>query len=552
LDRHKLKWNGWGLADKTFELGERADALWKFLADELAMDSLDHVPPRALEAHAPSPSALAESIAAELAAVVGAEHVKRDPYERVFHSAGRSFRDVVALRIGPLPSVTDAVVYPRNTSEVERILAIATEHGIGVVPFGGGSSVVGGVEPRRGRDQSSVLTLDTSRMNDLVSIDDTSQTATLQAGIYGPELERKLGERGYVLGHAPQSFEFSTLGGWVAARGAGQQSNGYGVAAALLAGATVATPSGLLRTGVFPNSSTGPDLKQVIAGSEGAFGVITEATMRIRSAPERRDYRGYLFRSWDAGVEAVRDIVQQGVPIATLRLSDPDETYFFGTFSSLGKTRSGARRVAEQVLSQRGYGRGGVFLLVGIEGAIAKVVGAVARSTTICVGHGAIPIGTGAGKRWYQGRFEMPYLRDPLLDRGVAVDTLETATTWSNLGRLYQGVREALHGALDSMDRKGLVLAHVSHGYATGASLYFTFVYPLDRTDPLAQWIRLKRAASDAISECAGTISHHHGVGTDHMEWLVTEKGELGMRLVRAMKTSVDPRGVMNPGKLVL
>jgi alkyldihydroxyacetonephosphate synthase len=552
VDRHKLKWNGWGLAEKTFELGEREEALWSFLRDELATGPLEKVEPRSLEEHAPGPSHVTDSLAAELAAIVGAEHVKRDPYQRIFHSAGRSFRDVVALRIGPLTSVTDAVVYPRDAGEVERILALASERDLGVVPFGGGSSVVGGVEPRRGRDHVAVVTLDTTRMTDVLSLDETSLTATIQAGVYGPALEEELGARGYTIGHAPQSFEFSTLGGWIAARGAGQQSNGYGVAASLLAGATVATPSGLLRTGVFPNSSTGPDLKQVIAGSEGAFGVITDATMRVRPLPERRDYRGYLFRSWDSGVEAVRDIVQQGVPIATLRLSDSDETYFFGTFSSLGKTRSGARRVADRVLSQRGYGRGGAFLLVGIEGAIAKVVGAVARSTTLCVGHGAIPIGTGAGKRWYKNRFEMPYLRDPLLDRGVAVDTLETATTWSNLARLYGAVREALLGALDGMNRKGLVLAHVSHAYPSGASLYFTFVYPLDRGDPLGQWIRLKRAASDAISENAGTISHHHGVGTDHMEWLVSEKGELGMRLVRAIKSSVDPRGVMNPGKLVL
>jgi alkyldihydroxyacetonephosphate synthase len=515
------------------------------------MGALEVVPATPLERIELPETRLRASVLTALTEIVGVDHVRTDAYERAFHAAGQSFRDVVAVRAGQLDFVSDAVVYPETTAEVVEVVALANEHRIAVVPFGGGSSVVGGVEPRTSQGQDAAITLDTTRMNRLLRIDETSRTATAQAGIYGPDLEAALAAHGYTLGHFPQSFEFSTLGGWIAARGAGQTSNGYGVAASWLVAAEVVGPSGTLETAPFPNSAAGPDLRHLVAGSEGVLGVITEATFRVRPVPEQRDYRAYLFKDFERGREAIRGMVQQGLGVAMVRLSDADETRFFGAFNAVGKTKSSGRKLAEQVLGQRGFGNDACVMLVGVEGSMAKVVSTVARTTAFALAHGAMPLGAGTGKKWLESRFEMPYLRDPMLDRGIAVDTLETCTEWSNLPTLYEGVGNAIRAAIAKQDRRGMVMCHISHAYPGGASLYYTYVYPMDRSDPLGQWSEIKRAASDAIRDHGGTLSHHHGVGVDHLPWMEAEKGALGMRILRGIKAEIDPHGIMNPGKLV-
>ncbi|HEY8432082.1 MAG TPA: FAD-binding oxidoreductase [Sandaracinaceae bacterium] len=543
--REELRFNGWGLRDKTFDLRGREREVWAFVSDALGLRELPWTPAKPLDAIALPEIALDEAALGALRAVC---EVRTDAFERAFHALGKSYYDLLRIRRGELPDAPDAVVYPRSHEEVLAVLRACAELDLAVVPYGGGSSVVGGVEARRA-GKRGVVTLDTTRLDALLDLDEVSHTATFQAGVYGPELEDVLGQRGYTLGHYPQSFEFSTLGGWIAARGAGQQSNRYGTAAKLLVAARVATPSGEWRTKPFPASAAGPDLNALIAGSEGVLGVITEATVKVHPVPEARDFVSFLFRDWESGTLAVRRLVQAELPIATLRLSDEEETRFFGAFRGVLKP-SRMQETAQKALALGGYDQPCV-LMMGVEGPKPQVRLALRRALALCTKHGGLYVGRGPGNSWYENRFEMPYLRDPLMDHGVGVDTLETSTTWSNVQALYRAVRSAIRGAIEASGRRGIVMAHISHSYLEGASLYFTYIFPRDLEDEIGQWRAIKEAASEAISRHGGTISHHHGVGIDHAPWLPAEKGELGIALLEAAKRSLDPRGIMNPGKLL-
>jgi alkyldihydroxyacetonephosphate synthase len=549
MRRDTLRFNGWGRCDKTFDLRGRDSEVWAFVSEALEVPNLPSTPALPLDAITLPPVAFDEAALASLRGLTDDARVHTDAFERSMHAVGRSYYDLVRIRRGELTGAPDAVVYPRDHDEVMGLLRWASHRRVSVVPYGGGSSVVGGVEAVRGRDHSALLSLDTSLMDELLDVDEVSHTATFQAGIYGPELERKLEQRGLTLGHYPQSFEFSTLGGWIAARGAGQQSNRYGTAVKLLAAARVATPTGELRTRHYPASAAGPDLNAWIAGSEGTLGVITEATMKVHPRPESRDFISFLFRDWESGVLAVRSIVQGELPVATLRLSDVEETRFFGAFRSVLKP-SRLQGTAQKALSLGGFDRPCV-LMVGFEGPSAQV-GLARRSALVtCTRAGGLFVGRGPGNSWYENRFEMPYLRDPLMDHGVGVDTLETSTSWSNLHTLYDAVQRALRGAMEARGHRGLVMAHISHSYLDGASLYFTYIFPRDLDDEVGQWRAIKEAASEAISRHEGTISHHHGVGVDHAHWLEPEKGPLALAMIDAAKARLDPAGVLNPGKLL-
>ncbi len=546
--REELRFNGWGRSDRTFDLRGRDREVWSFVSDALGVGALPHTPAVPLEKIALPEIALDEAALNALREATEPARVKTDAFERAFHAVGKSYFDLVRVRRGELPGAPDAVVYPRAHDEVVRVLAACAERGITVVPYGGGSSVVGGVEAER-RDNRPIVTLDTTRMDALIELDEVSHTATFQSGVYGPELEDVLGSHGYTLGHYPQSFEFSTLGGWIAARGAGQQSNRYGTAAKLLVAARVATPKGELVTRPYPASAAGPDLNALIAGSEGTLGVITEATVKVHPVAESRDFISFLFRDWESGALAVRRLVQAELPLATVRLSDADETRFFGSFRSVLHP-SRVQEAAQKALGLGGYDQPCV-LMVGVEGPSARVKLARRQAFAICAKNGGLFVGRGPGRSWYENRFEMPYLRDPLMDHGVGVDTLETSTSWSNLHRLYSAVSRAIRQAAEKGGRRAIVMAHISHSYLDGASLYFTYIFARDLDDEIGQWRSIKEAASDAISRHGGTISHHHGVGIDHARWMAPEKGPLGIAMLDAAKRSVDPDGIMNPGKLL-
>lgn len=553
IERSTIRWNGWGWSAHKDALAGR-DEVWAWLAHELGMPSLLATPARPLEEATLAPSRLTVDERAHLVAIVGADRVRDDRYERAFHALGRSYHDLLRLRAGDLSVAPDAVLYPRGADEILAVLDFADENGVAIVPYGGGTSVVGGVSAQPGPFKA-VITLDLSGMDRVTAIDPLDGTATADAGIYGVALEKALQAKGLTLGHYPQSFEFSTLGGWIAHRGAGQQSLRYGKAEDWLVSAKLATPRGLFTSESFPASAAGPRLTDLIVGSEGCFGIITEATLRVRPLPKHSEYRGYLFRDFAGGSAAIRSAVQEEIPIAMLRLSDAEETRFYRAFGALGKPRSLEDRLAQAYLNLRGIDDNAAVLIAGFEGDAGEVAHARKRFSAIAKRLGAVSIGRGPGERWREGRFHGPYSRDPMMDRGVGVDTLETSTAWSKIDGLHMAVRAALETAIretaPAPDARGLVLCHISHAYPDGASLYFTYIFPRALSGEIAQWQAIKQAASDAIVAGGGTISHHHGVGEDHLRWMTGEKGALGIEMLRAIKRVSDPNGILNPGKLI-
>ncbi|GAA3726779.1 alkyldihydroxyacetonephosphate synthase [Spinactinospora alkalitolerans] len=502
-----------------------------------AMSALGAVPPGPAvdpaNARLPQTSLPAE-VTAALTAALGAEHVDSGRSARVRRTRGFSTPDLLKLRSGDATDAPDAVLFPGSHDDVVRVLEICTEHRVAVVPFSGGTSVVGGLAPVRA-GFAGVVALDLRRLDRLVGVDEISRTAVLETGLRGVAAERLLAERGYTLGHFPQSYEMATVGGYAAARSAGQSSAGYGRFDEMVVGLTVATPRGTLTLGTAPKSAAGPDLRQLVLGSEGAFGVITSVTVRVRPRPAARVFEGWKFGSFAEGAAALRALVQDGVRPTVLRLSDEAET---------------AVNLADPDAAAGGSGSGGCLVIAGYEGDAEEVEATRAAAAERLLAHGGQNQGAEPGEKWREGRFRGPYLRDPLFDAGALVETLETATFWSNIESLKTAVSEAVQGALNAQDCANLVMCHISHVYETGASLYFTVVTrQLD--DPVAQWAKAKEAANAAIRAHGATISHHHGVGTDHRETLALELGPIGIDMIKAVKSSVDPAGVLNPGILI-
>ena len=431
----------------------------------------------------------------------------------------------------PTPSYVQA-----THDDVAAVLAWAVEHYVAVVPFGGGTCVTGGLAARRD-GFAGLVSLDLVRMKRLVSVDHESMTAVLEPGLRGPEAEALLAAEGVLLGHYPQSFEFATIGGFAATRSSGQSSAGYGRFDALVVGLRVATPRGEVRLGSAPANAAGPDLRQLFLGSEGAFGVITEVTVRVRTLPEEKVYEGWRWASFADGADAMRTLAQAGMLPTVLRLSDEAET-------AINLARP--QEVGQSEIGSESAG-GNCLMITGYEGTPSAVEARRADVTALLSGLGGTPVGEAAGEAWAHGRFNAPYLRDSMLDVGVLVETLETATFWSNREALYSGVKAALE---QTLGKGTLVLCHISHVYETGCSLYFT-VATKESADPLPQWLAAKAAANDAIVAAGATITHHHAVGTDHKLWLVHEIGELGVSVLRAVKADLDPTGVLNPGVLI-
>lgn len=473
---------------------------------------------------------------------VGDDGVAVDDGARRQRAAGRSYLDLLALRGDePLPA-PDAVVLPRSAEAVVDVLATCERLRLAVVPFGGGTSVVGGVTPMRGTFDA-VVALDLARMDRLLDVDDEALTATFEPGVRGPAAEQLLAAHGLTLGHHPQSYELATLGGYAATRSAGQASTGYGRFDELVTALTLQTPRGELVLGRGAASAAGPDLLQVALGSEGVFGVVTSVTVRVRRQPAARRYEGVFFRTWEQGCAALRELAQEGVSPDVARLSDVDETRVQLALAGTGGLTGRAGRA---VLRARGYGSG-CLAVFGWEGTESGVTARRAASLSVAARHGALAVGTSVGERWRHGRYDGPYLRDDLLDAGYLVETLETSATWSGLQRTHADVRTTLTASLGP----AVVLCHVSHLYPHGASLYFTVLAPRAVDDAAGQWTRAKAAASDAIMASGATITHHHAVGTDHRDWMAAEVGELGVAVLRAVKATLDPAGVLNPGKLL-
>jgi alkyldihydroxyacetonephosphate synthase len=547
--RRDSKWWGWGdpaiepqldseaLATLDERLGDLQPRRSRFPSDRGDKCERGELEGFELPPPEPLPAALVEA--------VGAEAVFDSTEDRVRHATGCGYVDLVRLRSGHLDAAPDAVLLPADAAAVRRVLEVCAAEGVAVVPFGGGTSVVGGCEPLRG-SHPRLVSLDLARLRG-VEVDRRSLTARLGAGLRGPEAEAALNAEGVVLGHFPQSFEYATIGGFAATRSAGQASSGYGRFDELVGALRLTAPAGELRTLETPHSAAGPSLRELALGSEGVFGVIPEVTVRVRPAPSARRYEAWVAESFEAGAEIVRALAQgPGLP-DVIRVSDEEET-------RVSLALSGPRGLAGTLfggyLGLRGK-RDGCLIVVGIEGDEESAARRRALTVRALRRGGAAYLGQAAGRSWEHGRFEGPYLRDTLMDMGAIVETLETSHTWSRLGELHDAVAAAVRDSLAGQGTPGFAFCHLSHAYADGASLYFTFVARARQGGELEQWAAVKRAASEAIVSAGGTITHHHGIGRDHAPYMGAEVGRTGIEVLRAVKERLDPTGIMNPGKLI-
>jgi len=547
--RQQNKWWGWGNRGKRYRIKNR-DELVSYLESRIGQleTPIQGIDIGDLGA---SPPYLSQQDVSLLKDIVGEKWVKLDENIRILYSFGKSYKDLICLRNGHVDLVTDAVVFPGNETEIESILQWAIDSNVSIIPFGGGTSVVGGLE--RDEFSNKVITISLERFTDLIEIDKMSMTARCQAGILGPDLEKRLNKAGFSLGHFPQSFEFSTLGGWIATRGAGQASTKYGKIEHLVESVRIITPECVIESGPFPAQATGSDLLQVIIGSEGTFGIITEAVIKIHEIPAVCDTRGYLFKDIDKGVEAIRRMLQVHISPAIIRLSDINETAISVKLRELEKGKLDLKqRIGEFYLGLRGLSlKEGFLLILGFEGGKEEVRYEKKLATGIIRRYDGVYLGKSPGRSWQESRFEHPYLRDELISLGVLVDTLETSTTWSNLLPLYRTVLSALNTSFESMDTLGLVLAHISHAYTDGASLYFTFLLPAKAGKEIDQWERIKSDTIESFIKNGGSLSHHHGIGKDHIRWMETFLGENSVEIMHSIKRQLDPHHILNPGKLI-
>ncbi len=531
------RWNGWGEEQTTYPFPESAA---NYLASLIGPGT-------------PYPDASIEDVLATVPTSRLPQNplVQIDPLERLRHARGQSLPDWVALRSGRIGTFPDGVARPSNIAEVRALIEYAHQAGARLIPYGGGSSVVGHINPLP--DSAPTLTLDMARFDQVTAMDETSRLATVGAGLPGPELEGQLNQRGYTLGHFPQSFELSTVGGWIATRSSGQQSYYYGRIEDLFAGGHVETPRGPLDLPPLPASAAGPDLRQVLLGSEGRLGVITQAVLRVRTLPEAEAFYGVFFHQWQSGVAAVRQLAQERIPISMARLSNAQETD--STLKLSGKDKLVAW--AERGLGWLNYGAERCLLIFGVTGSKAMARLARRQALEICRAHGGLYTGGMIGHTWQKSRFLTPYLRNTLWERGYAIDTLETAVPWARVLAAAEDIQDAIRQGLQAHsggEERTLVFAHLSHVYRDGASIYVTYLFrsAADPDETLQRWKAMKSSASQVILDHGGTISHQHGVGLDHAPYLGAEKGALGMRLLEEAAGTLDPHGLMNPGKLLL
>jgi alkyldihydroxyacetonephosphate synthase len=548
-----MKWWGWGEESVSFT-HEGKPELAPFIERHLHLDvTRPGTPSMAFEdLRIPAP-VLPAPLRSRLEDAVGPGHVSSADEDRVLHGRGKSLTDLVRQRRGDLGRLPDVVVRPGAEDEVVAVMEAALGADAVAIPFGGGSSISGSLEPEAGETRP-VISIDMVRMNRVLAIDATSQLARVQTGVFGPDLERQLNAQGWTCGHFPDSFTHSTLGGWIATRSSGMQSDRYGDVAELTRGLRVVTPSGMLVVRPVPSTSTGPSVREMVLGSEGRLGIITEATIHVRRVPAERKILGYLFPTWAAGLAAMRDIAAGESSPSVTRVSDAYETAFsFATRTdptALDRVKS---KALQGFLKRKGWDLEAMCLsFIGYEGSADEVSAQRKLTERITKRHGGLCIGSSPGSLYDQKKFDTPYIRDFLLDRGAPADVSETSAPWGALQTLYDNVMAAGHGAFDELGVPGYLMCHLSHSYHAGACLYFTFaINPAPGADALEQYGVVKSAIQQAFVDSGATLSHHHAVGTEHSRWLEEDISAPGVAMLRSLFEGFDPGANLNPGKIV-
>ena len=550
--RHK--WWGWGPADVTYDMASRT-AFWPWIQRVAGISSratiFDPVDRAGLQLPPRRTNCEVETV---LRSLLSPDQIRTDDDDRLAHAYGRSYRDLVRIRSGSVESAPDLVVYPETHEDVVAVVDTCQKQGAALMPFGGGTNVVGAVE-HRGSERRVRVTLDLRRMNRVMSVDRASMTAEIEAGAFGPQIEEALAQHGLALGHHPDSFVYSTLGGWIATRSAGSHSNAYGKIEDMLVAVRIVTPTGVLETRAYPATSHGPDWNRLIVGSEGSLGVITSATVKVHPTPEYEEYRMLLFPSFESGFQALHQCVARGFMPTVARLSDEMETeLIFAAKPPAQGWRRWAERGVQKVLALKGYASPAAVVL-GFEGPTVSTRPVRDAALKICRREGAFDLGQRPGEAWKRSRYDVPYLRDYMMDYALLADAFETATVWSRVLPLY---RDSQRSILDAFRREtgheGYLGCHISHLYDTGACLYFTVgVRASEGATPSEmneQYAAIKASASEAFVRNGGTLSHHHGVGYEHEPWMDRDHSEPALRGFDHLKDALDPKGIMSPGNL--
>lgn len=557
VKRHK--WWGWGLDDITFRWDNKP-AFPGFAKSKIGMDleKLTPAPEPQLSDYDVPASRLGAEDRAALAGVVGEDNFLDDDEYRVVHSFGRSVIDLFRARTGDFARIVDAVIYPKSDDEVQQILAYIVDHDLVAIPYGGGSSISGSVTPNVD-EKRPIITINLGRMREVISIDDTSGLARVEAGVYGPDLEEQLNELGWTMGHFPDSFTYSTLGGWAATRSTGMQSDRYGDIEDIVRGLRVVRPDGIVETKPIPGRDSGSSIHEMILGSEGRLGIITECTVRVHRMAENRVVIAYMFPDWESGIRGMHAIARSEVHPVFTRLSDGPETAFSLSMLKEPKDKKGeiARKVQDTLfayLRKKGWDTENEMCMsyVCFEGSKAQISREQAAVKKIVKKAGGITLGAGPGAIYDQKKFDTPYLRDFLLGLNVFGDVSDTGTTWARINEMHSKVYDTFYAKLDELGIPGFFFCHMSHSYHQGACLYFTFAVPYVNNEVmLEQYTAIKHAVQSEFQKHAGTLSHHHAVGTEHQPWIEEEAGPLGVKMMRDLYETQDPGKNLNPGKIV-
>lgn len=546
-----MTFTGWGVPENATDT-TRVPKFWPFLSGRIGIKEEHRTPVADPDKIVLAPPRVDEGLLSALREIVGEAQVATDQRNRVLHAYGKSYRDLLRAQRGEVERAPDVIVFPGEHVQVERLMALAMARGVKLIPFGGGTNIVGGVEASPAMT-GTVMTVSLRRMNRLLALDEVSGVATMEAGMLGPELEAALNAQGFTLGHFPDSFEFSTLGGWLATRSAGMQSDARGKIEDMVVALKMVTPAGTLVTPRVPKAAAGPDLNQIAVGSEGAFGVITEATMRVYRV-QPRAYRGALLPNFAAGVEFMRRSWEQGIAPSTMRLSNAEETALGMCLKPPSPPLHHAltRAAGWYLRTFRGFKLEEACLMIlgweGPEDDVARRRGAALKLLRELNGFDA---GQGAGDTWFARKYDYPYLRDLVMQHGGMVDVTETTVLWKDALATYEKVHAALGAAMKRGEFPGYVGCHLSHAYPSGVCIYLTFASARDERDPFGQYLRAKKLAMDTLASAGAAISHHHSVGYEHLPWLKGYLGDTGMAMIRGVKAELDPGNVCNPGKLV-
>jgi alkyldihydroxyacetonephosphate synthase len=552
-----MKWWGWGAENKFPDVSNMPKFL-PYVKELLGCNTNNRKSPISLDEIELNPVVENKAFIEHITLNFKPHQVKQDKYSRLIRAYGKSYRDLARIRQGLIPRAPDLILYPETNQDVRFLMDAALKYNVCLIPFGGGTNIVGALEVPSG-EKRMVISVDMSRMNQVLSLDPIALTATIQAGAFGPEIEYQLNQQGYSLGHFPDSFEFSTLGGWLATRSVGMQSDQYGSISDMTLGIHCMTFDGYLQVPPHPHASMGLNLNEVLLGSEGRFGIITEAVMKIHPLPTEQHFAALVFPTFSAGIEAIKECATTHKLPHMMRLLDADETQLSVHFKS---QKSKWEQWLETIM-KRGITKfkkidfsSCSIAIIAFAGTKKQMKQQRREVLTLCKKYGAFHLGQAPGKEWYKRKYDYPYLRDLMMDLGCVVDVAETSVLWGDVESFHQIIKKVGYDAMSSCipenvlkntKTPGYLGCHLSHHYQNGTCLYFTFAFTPKLGQEINQYSYVKETITEAIVNNKGSLSHHHSIGYEHAKWLPQVLGDTGVDLINKIKKSFDPGGQLNP-----